>query len=107
MKEYISKEYLYSILNPRLNDSRGAEHYAYDCIKQEIDYAPESEIIHMHEAKWIFDKEPYFNSFVSNVIFEDVAICSDCFDRVPAHLAGRQCPSCGAVMIKEGSNGRN
>ena len=40
MKEYISKEYLYSILSPRLNDSRGAEHYAYDYVKQEIDDAP-------------------------------------------------------------------
>ena len=98
MKEYISKEYLYSILNHRLNDSRGAEHYAYDCIKQEIDYAPKSEIVHMHEAEWIFDKDPYFTSTFGNVVFEDVAICSWCLSHIPALLAGRQCPECGAIM---------
>lgn len=52
MKEYISKEYLYSILTPRLLDSRGAEHYAYDCLKQEIDYAPKSAIVHFNTGTW-------------------------------------------------------
>ena len=53
MKEYISKEYLNSILNARLADSRGAEHYAYDQIAQEVNYAPTSEIVHFRKGYWI------------------------------------------------------
>lgn len=59
MKEYISKEYLYSILSPRLNDSRGAEHYAYDYVKQEIDDVPgicKKEIVECRYCKW-FDPD--------------------------------------------------
>ena len=92
MKEYISKEYLYSILNPRLNDSRGAEHYAYDCIKQEIDYAPDSDIVHFQQGHWI----PYQTY--------DAFHCSEC-GRTEFNIEP-YC-HCGAIMTKGDSNGRN
>lgn len=50
MKEYISKEYIYNLLFIFLKNSRGAEHYGYDCFKNAIDSIPESEIVYMHEC---------------------------------------------------------
>ena len=50
MKEYISKEYVYSILKRLLKNSRGAEHYAYSCVSTEINDAPDSELVYMYEC---------------------------------------------------------
>ena len=50
MKEYISKKYINNLLNSYLVDSRGAEHFAYNVIKLEINGAPDSEIIYMYEC---------------------------------------------------------
>lgn len=47
IKEYISKDYLYSMLTPHITNSRGAEHYAYECIKQEIDNVPPKAILYV------------------------------------------------------------
>lgn len=49
MKKYISKKYIDSILTLLLNDSRGAEHYAYDCVKYYIDHAPSHETVNLEE----------------------------------------------------------
>lgn len=40
MEEYISKSYLRSILTAFLNNSNGAEHYAYGRVLKEINNIP-------------------------------------------------------------------
>lgn len=40
MKEYISRKWLEKLLDRHLSNSKGAEHYAYSVIKQEINYDP-------------------------------------------------------------------
>lgn len=107
MKEYISKDYLYSILNPRLNDSRGAEHYAYDCIKQEIDYAPDLSVVHVQVAHWIPVEVP---TGVEAFGFKEMAVemfqCSVCDGMVDVSEGDfKFCPHCGAMMTKENGNG--
>ena len=93
MKEYISKDYLYSILLPRLADSRGAEHYAYDCIRKEIDYAPDTEIVHFGQGHWYPADDG------------DGDVCSACGeDFCNIYLETyrfKHCPNCGAIMSWE------
>ena len=95
MKEYISIDYLYSILTPRLLDSNGAEHYAYDCLKQEIDYAPDSEIVHFEHGQWLeyTNRDGTVQCSHCGLILESIA---ECF---------KYCPNCGAMMREENSNG--
>jgi predicted RNA-binding Zn-ribbon protein involved in translation (DUF1610 family) len=108
MKEYISKEYIYSILNPRLIDSRGAEHYAYDCLKQEIDYAPKSEIVHFGTAHWIPIQVPTGNeAFGFKEMMVDSFECSECggfIDISEGHF--KFCPHCGKIMTERDEYGR-
>ena len=64
MKEYISKDYIYSILQSRLSDSRGAEHYAYDIIKRHIDCASDGTIVcfaECHECGTVISLEYDFS----------------------------------------------
>jgi DNA-directed RNA polymerase subunit RPC12/RpoP len=107
MKEYISKEYIYSILSPRLLDSRGAEHYAYDCIKQEIDYAPKSKIVYIGTTRWIPIQVPTGNeAFGFKEMMVDSFECSECggtIDVSEEHF--KFCPHCGKIMTKENDNG--
>lgn len=77
MKEYISKDYIHSILRRLLKDSRGAEHYAYKCVQIEIDGAPDSEIIFMYKC----------------------SICGEEVDMSSGHFTF--CPCCGHPMIVE------
>lgn len=109
MTEYISKNYLYSILAPRLVDSRGAEHYAYDVIKQEIDYAPTSEIVHFGTASWIPVEAPTGNeAFGFKEMMVELFECSECggyIDVSEGHF--KFCPYCGKIMIEVEPNGRN
>lgn len=89
MEEYISKKYLYSILIPRLNDSRGAEHYAYDIIKKEIDHAPSSEIAHFIQGVWEY--------WAGNL-----AKCPCCgYEYTDLLECDNFCGNCGAIMKKE------
>ena len=45
MKEYISKEYINNLLNHHLDNWWGPEYYACRIIQDEIDDAPETEIL--------------------------------------------------------------
>ena len=45
MKEYISKEYINNLLEHLLDKWCGPEHYACSIIKDEIDSAPETEVL--------------------------------------------------------------
>ena len=94
MKEYISKDYIYSILAPRLVDSRGAEHYAYDIVKKEIDYAPKSEIVHFNHGTWEYWAGNLARCPVCGYEYVDVLECNNF------------CGNCGAIMHEEEPNGR-
>lgn len=45
MKEYISKDYIDNILNSKMKNWFGPEYYACSIIKDEIDAAPETEVL--------------------------------------------------------------
>lgn len=95
MEEYISKKYLYNILNPRLCDSRGAEYYAYNVIKNEIDHTPTEEIVHFKTSVW----ECWAGSLPR---------CPACgYEYTDLLECDNFCGNCGAIMRKEESNGRN
>ena len=84
MKEYISKDYLNSILNAKMEDSRGAEHFAYDQIVQELNHAPTSEIVHFKSGYWIVGLDGSY-------------ACSEC-KKVFRYEIGNYCSNCGAIM---------
>ena len=109
MKEYISKDYIYSILNPNICDSRGAEHYAFSFMKREIDYAPDAEKVHFGVATWIPVKVP---TGVEAFGFKETTVCalkcSECggeIDVSEGHF--RFCPYCGKIMTEENYDGRD
>lgn len=106
MKEYLSKEFIIKLLDAHLEDSRGAENYAYNIIKREIVASPGVSIKHGH---WI-----YWDGWCGNHDRRiDDAVCSECgykhptvryengdyHNFVPFKLADK-CPVCGAVMDK-------
>ena len=109
MKEYISKDYIYSILAPRLVDSSGAEHYAYDIVKSEIDYAPKSEVVHFGTAYWIPVEVPTgVEAFGFKEMMVELFQCSVCNGTVDVSEGYfKFCPHCGRIMHKEEPNGRN
>ena len=50
MKEYISKEYINNLLEGFLDRWCGPEYYACSIIQDEINDAPETEIVYMYEC---------------------------------------------------------
>lgn len=93
MNEYISKNYLNLILNRYLENSSGAEHYAYERIKEEINGAVVAKVL---RSKWI------------NVVdFGDgncYGYCENCGNEQKAKSANalrafcKYCSWCGANM---------
>jgi hypothetical protein len=61
MKEYISREYINNLLTRHLDNWWGPEYYACRIIQDEIDDAPETEIIRMYECSICgeMNTEPY------------------------------------------------
>lgn len=98
MEEYIIKEYIYGILTNHLNNSKGAEHYAYDCVKQEIDHAPDTEVVHMKHGQWM--KYWCDNNLIGHE-YEECSICGCSMIDTNQFWDSKFCPNCGARMIKE------
>lgn len=48
-KEYISREWLENRLRYFLSKSSGAEHYAYNVIKEDLDFVPSAEMIEVSD----------------------------------------------------------
>lgn len=90
MKEYISKDYIYSILLPRLLDSRGAEHYAYDCVKSEIDYTPDTEIIHLNTGIWEYWAGNLPRCPVCGYEYTDLLECDNFCGNCGADMRGKE-----------------
>ena len=110
MKEYLSKEFIIKLLDAHLEDSRGAENYAYNIIKSEIVASPGVSIKHGH---WI-----YWDGWCGNHDrrIED-AVCSECGYKHPVvrwergdsiskknayeivlNKLADKCPGCGVEM---------
>jgi hypothetical protein len=53
MDKYISKAYLEQLLNDHLSESNGAEHYAYNIIKQDLSRIPTVETLEQHPTEAI------------------------------------------------------
>ena len=47
MKEYISRDYINNVLNKKMRNWFGPEYYACSVIKDEINNAPSTEIVHI------------------------------------------------------------
>jgi hypothetical protein len=92
MNEYLSKDFIEKILDAHLEDSRGAEHYAYDIIKRELMAAPGADVKPVKRGKWI--------SFLDgdHIMPERYYRCSCC-----GRVESRERPycHCGANMSKE------
>lgn len=87
MNEYLSKDFIAKILDAHLEDSRGAEHYAYNTFKRELMVAPGFDVKH---GRWYLADDG------------DGAVCSECGTDFCALLNEvmrfKYCPNCGAYM---------
>lgn len=90
MSKYLSEEFIEKILDAHLEDSRGAEHYAYDIIKRELMVAPGSDVTEVKRGRWYLADDG------------DGVVCDECgtdfcvlFNEV---MRFKYCPNCGAYM---------
>ena len=87
MNKYLSEEFIIKLLDAHLEDSRGAEHYAYNTLKREIISAPGTEIKH---GRWYLADDG------------DGVVCSECgedFCNIYLEVERfKYCPNCGAYM---------
>lgn len=58
MNEYLSKEYIAQLIDAHLENSRGAEHYAYDIIKSEL-MAAHDIVIEPLDFETMYAKHPF------------------------------------------------
>lgn len=87
MSKYLSEEFIIKLLDAHLEDSRGAEHYAYNTLKRELMIAPGSDVKH---GRWYLADDG------------DGAVCSECGTDFCALLNEvmrfKYCPNCGSYM---------
>ena len=95
MKEYISKDYLNSIINTRLAGSRGAEHYAYNIMKSEIDNATTVDAVEVVHGRWI--KQWHDNNLIGHE-YEECSVCGCMISDTEKFWDCSYCPNCGAKM---------
>lgn len=90
MNEYLSKDFIEKILDAHLEDSRGAEHYAYDIIKRELMAVPGSDVKLVKHGRWYLADDG------------DGVVCSECgedFCNIYLEVDRfKHCPNCGAYM---------
>lgn len=91
MKEYISKEYINNLLEYHLDHWCGPEYYTCSIIQDEINDAPDSEIIYFSHGRWL--EYPNHKCAVQ---------CSHC-GLILENIAGcfRYCPNCGTIMVDD------
>jgi hypothetical protein len=94
MNEYLSKEFIEKILDAHLEDSRGAEHYAYGIIKRELMVAPGADVVEVKHAEWDMVVDDFDDGFGNR----KYPHCTNCHRGVYRHDAGSWCPFCGAAM---------
>ena len=87
MNEYLSKDFIEKILDAHLEDSRGAEHYAYNTLKRELMAAPGSDAVKVKHGHWIVGLDGSY-------------MCSEC-GRVFRYEIGNYCALCGAKLEYE------
>lgn len=90
MSKYLSEEFIIKLLDAHLEDSRGAEHYAYDTLKRELMVAPGSDVKPVNRGRWYLADDG------------DGVVCDECGADFCALLHEvmrfKYCPNCGAYM---------
>lgn len=97
MNKYFSEEDIIKLLDTHLEDSNGAEHYAYETIKRETMEAPgvviapwDFEVIEFKRGRWYLANDG------------DGVVCSECGTDFCVLLNEvmnfKYCPNCGAYM---------
>lgn len=90
MDEYLSKSFIEKILNARLEDSNGAEYYAYNTLKRKFMAAPGSNVTEIKRGRWYLADDG------------DGVVCDECGTDFCVLLNEvmrfRYCPNCGAYM---------
>ena len=87
MNKYISKEYIRNIVQNHLDDSCGAECYAYSCVLDEIDNIPATYVIEVAHGHW------------EAAGFDGHGDYKECCSECKSWSIGRDkeyCPVCGA-----------
>ena len=95
MDEYLNKNFIEKILKAHLEDSRGAENYAYNIIKRELMSAPGADVTLVKHGHWkLHNVEGEF--FGKPTLVTWACNCSVC-----GRDGGEEtpyCPWCGAEM---------
>lgn len=90
MSKYLSEEFIEKILDAHLEDSRGAEYYAYNTLKRELMVAPRSDVAEVKRGRWYLADDG------------DGVVCSECgedFCNIYLEVDRfKYCPNCGAYM---------
>lgn len=94
MKEYVSREWLENKLRHYMSKSRGAEHYAYNVIKEDLDFAPDTEVIELKYGHWVPLGQRTYGGGRNYTHY-----CSECGRH--GHGDNKFCPDCGAKMINK------
>lgn len=92
MKKYISREWLENKLTHYMSKSRGAEHYAYERIKEELNFVDVTDIWHVKNGRWIFSHRDW-NELGELIEFVNCSECGYLHD-----WEDNFCPDCGAKM---------
>jgi hypothetical protein len=90
MSKYLSEEFVIKLLDAHLENSRGAEHYAYSTFKREIMIAPGSDVAKVKHGRWYLADDG------------DGVVCSECgedFCNIYLEVDRfKYCPNCGTYM---------
>lgn len=86
MQEYIERKYLEDVVDYYLNDSNGAEHYAYGIIKDEVESAPAADVVKVVRGRWEYWAGHLAKCSVCGYEYTDLLECDN------------YCGNCGAKM---------
>jgi hypothetical protein len=102
MDKYISHKYLDQLLDYYLTNSNGAEHYAYNIIKGEIEHAPTADVVEVKHGRWhLIDFAGTVRcSICGHETLADIPFVDSGAKWVPLY-ADEYCGNCGAKMEKE------
>ena len=94
MKEYISKAYIDNLLERHLDYWCGPELYACSIIQDEINDAPDSEVIRINQGTWEYWAGHLARCPICGYEYTDLLECNNF------------CGNCGARLTEEDSYGR-
>ncbi len=101
MEEYIKRQGILDKIDNHFANSNGAEHYAYEICKQEIQNEPSADVVEVKHGHWIVGSRNHGNE-AEGIWTERFLQCSICtYERRHSWLRGEKpdyCEGCGAKM---------